>query len=69
MNFLKKIYILLLSLSYICVSAQSITDEVLLTDSDLPLIIINTGGQIIPDEPEIIAHMGIIDHEGGGKII
>ncbi|MFC2132856.1 CotH kinase family protein, partial [Bacteroidota bacterium] len=30
--------------------------------SDLPLVVINTGGVTIPDEPRIIAHMGIIDN-------
>jgi hypothetical protein len=33
--------------------------------SDLPLIIINTSGQDIPDEPKITATMGIIDNQNG----
>lgn len=35
--------------------------------SNLPIIIINTNGATIPDEPKIIANMGIIDN-GIGKI-
>lgn len=37
------------------------------TSSTLPVVIINTNGQEIPDEPKIIADMGIIDN-GTGKI-
>lgn len=36
------------------------------TSSNLPLVIINTGGQNIPDDPKIIADMGII-WNGDGK--
>lgn len=35
------------------------------TTSDLPLILINTNGQIIPDEPKIAAVMRIIDNPSG----
>lgn len=37
------------------------------TQSTLPIIVINTGGQAIPDEPKINATMGII-HNGSGNI-
>lgn len=37
------------------------------TSSKLPIVIINTKGQAIPDEPKITAHMKIIAH-GGGQI-
>lgn len=33
--------------------------------SNLPIIVINTNGQSIPDDPRIIAHMGIIDNGTG----
>jgi hypothetical protein len=33
--------------------------------SNLPIIVINTNGQTIPDEPKITAHMGIIDNGVG----
>ena len=36
-----------------------------LSSSNLPIIIINTNGQIIPDEPKITAHLGIIDNGFG----
>ncbi len=35
--------------------------------SDIPIVIINSNGQHIPDEPKITAHMGIIDN-GPGQI-
>lgn len=37
------------------------------TSSNLPIIIINTSGQSIVDEPKITAHMGII-YNGVGNI-
>lgn len=39
--------------------------QVLLQSSDLPIVIINTQGQTIPDEPKITALMGIIDNGPG----
>ena len=38
-----------------------------LNTSNLPLIVINTGGRHIPDEPKMLATMGIIDN-GAGKV-
>jgi hypothetical protein len=38
-----------------------------LTSSDLPIIVINTRGQSIPDEPKITAEMGIIDNGPGNR--
>lgn len=35
--------------------------------SELPIVIINSNGQHIPDEPKITAHMGIVDN-GPGQI-
>ncbi len=37
------------------------------SDSDLPIIKINTQGQGIPDEPKIVAQMGIIDNGPGNR--
>ena len=37
------------------------TQQVSLSESILPIIIIDTNGKIIVDEPKINAHMGIID--------
>ncbi|MCF8365995.1 MAG: CotH kinase family protein [Bacteroidales bacterium] len=39
-----------------------ITDEL---TSNLPIVVINTYGQEIPDEPKITAHMGIVDNGPG----
>jgi hypothetical protein len=36
-------------------------------DSDLPIIVINTFGEPIPDEPKITARMGIIDNGPGER--
>lgn len=35
------------------------------TSSNLPIVVINTSGQFIPDEPKITAHMGIINNGPG----
>jgi hypothetical protein len=40
-------------------------DPIIIEECDLPLIIINTGGLDIPDEPKINATMGIIDNPNG----
>lgn len=39
--------------------------DVDLTSSTLPIVVIETSGQTIPDEPGIIAHMGIINNGFG----
>ena len=38
-----------------------------LASSDLPIIVIDTHGQTIPDEPKIDASMGVIDHGPGQR--
>jgi len=38
-----------------------------LDSSDIPIVLINTFGQHIPDEPKITAHLGIIDN-GPGQV-
>jgi len=52
-----KIY--LLTLLFIISFAQLFA-QVTLTSSNLPIVIINTNGQTIPDDPKITASMGII---------
>jgi len=37
------------------------------TSSNLPIIVINTNGQVIPDEPKITADMGIIFNAGNAR--
>jgi subtilisin-like proprotein convertase family protein len=37
------------------------------TSSDLPIVMINSFGQNIPDDPKILAHMGIIDNGFGNR--
>jgi len=51
--------VLLATLSLFPVYAQT------LTESHLPLFIIDTDGQAIPDEPKIMAHLGVIDNGPG----
>lgn len=42
-------------------------NSTIFTSTKLPLMIINTNGQTIPDEPRIVADMGLIDN-GEGKL-
>ncbi|MFN6373946.1 MAG: CotH kinase family protein [Chitinophagia bacterium] len=44
----------------------ALAQQTILTSSDLPIVIINTGGQIISNDPKITASMGIINN-GVGK--
>ncbi|KAF0141640.1 MAG: spore coat protein CotH [Stygiobacter sp.] len=41
--------------------------QVMLTSSNLPIIVINTNGQTIKDEPKITATMGVIDNGTGNR--
>lgn len=41
--------------------------QVTLTSSNLPIIVINTNGQEIPDDPKITADMGIINNGDGNR--
>ncbi|MDH7604099.1 MAG: CotH kinase family protein [Melioribacter sp.] len=61
MNIIKNIFINLLIITSIVFS------QVKLTSSNLPIIVIDTEGKNIVDEPKIDAHMGIIDN-GEGKL-
>lgn len=57
---MKKIILSLLALFCIIrITAQT------LTTSNLPIIVINTNGQSIADDPKIMANMGIIHNAGG----
>jgi hypothetical protein len=38
-----------------------------ITESNLPILIINTGAQTIPDDPKIIVDMGLIDNGYGNR--
>lgn len=44
---------------------QSNAQNVTFTSSNLPIIVINTGGGTIVDDPKIVADMGIIDNGAG----
>lgn len=46
---------------YNCALSQSVT----FTSSDLPIVVINTGGLQIFDEPKVVVNMGIIDNGPG----
>lgn len=43
------------------------TEPFTFTSSNLPVVVINTNGQTIPDDPRILAHMGIIDNGNGNR--
>jgi hypothetical protein len=60
---MKQLYALLLLFGII---QPAFTQTVNFTSSDLPVIVINTNGQAILDDPKITADMGIIDN-GPGK--
>ncbi len=47
---------------FICAKGNA---QVTLTSSNLPIVVINTNGQTIPDEPKIDASMGIINNGDG----
>jgi spore coat protein CotH len=42
--------------------------SVVVTESHLPIVYIDTQGQPIPDDPKIEAHMGIINHDGTNRL-
>src|SRR6185437_2439779 len=60
---IKKIFPYLLLLFGLPVSAQLVN----FTSSNLPIIVINTNGQTIPDDPKIDAEMGIINNANGAR--
>lgn len=64
MQRLTKIFSIILSI-FICYNFGF--SQVVITTSNLPIVVINTNGQVIPDEPKIIVDMGII-YNGPGEI-
>lgn len=61
---MNRILIACLCLSIASWSAHA---QVSFTSSNLPVIVINTGGQEIPNDPKITADMGIIFNAGGAR--
>lgn len=60
---MKQLFVLLLT----CLTLYS-GAQVSFTDSDLPIVVINTSGGIpIPDDPRVIAQMGVIDNGVGNR--
>ncbi len=51
----------------IFLALQVMQAQVNLQNSNLPIVVINTFGQVIPDEPKIMANMGIIDNGPGQR--
>ena len=60
-----KVFIYPILLFFLCLSPAISAADGLLTSSDLPIVLIDTNGQIISDEPKIEAQMGIIDNGQG----
>ncbi len=54
-------------LSFLAMSLGVLNAQVTLTESNLPIIVVNTFGDNIPDDPKIMAQMGIINN-GNGQI-
>ena len=61
------LFALLLSLPVAGWAQASLPVAVAFTSSDLPIVIIDTKQQAIPDSPKIVADMEIIDNGGGGR--
>jgi hypothetical protein len=58
---------LLIFLGCLLAASLSFAQSVNFTSSNLPIIIINTNGQTIPDEPKITADMGMINNPNGAR--
>lgn len=56
---------LVLNAFTVCASAVPADSTGAFTSSNLPIVVIDTRGQYIPDEPKITAHMGIVDNGPG----
>ncbi|MGL6266393.1 MAG: CotH kinase family protein, partial [Chitinophagaceae bacterium] len=48
-------------------SLTGFAQSVNFSSSNLPIVIINTNGQTIPDEPKIMADMGMINNPNGAR--
>jgi hypothetical protein len=60
-------YFIQFSLFFFMVSHNSVNAQVILSSSNLPIIVIDTHGQVIPNEPKIEADMGIIYNGPGNR--
>jgi hypothetical protein len=49
------------------IALAPLSAQVNFTSSNLPIVVINTNGQFIPDEPKITATMGVIDNGPGQR--
>ncbi|PKL82429.1 MAG: hypothetical protein CVV24_10175 [Ignavibacteriae bacterium HGW-Ignavibacteriae-3] len=58
-------YKIIIFLLYAAVISNVNIAQVTFTSSNIPIIVINTNGQTIPDEPKITADMGVIDNGPG----
>ncbi len=58
---------MLISIFGLLVSTVAGFGQVNFTSSNLPIVVINTNGQTIPDEPKITVNMGIIWNENGQR--
>ncbi|GAB5536998.1 MAG: CotH kinase family protein [Rubricoccaceae bacterium] len=58
---------LAIGLAVFCCAAQTDAQTVSFTSSNLPIVILDTEGQSIPDEPKITAQMQIIDNGPGTR--
>jgi len=54
-------------LLFLIFNSNTYFSQVTFTSSNLPIIVINTHGQTIPDDPKITADMGIIDNGPGQR--
>lgn len=66
MTILAKIHFYLLTILFFSFSLSTL-GQVDFSSSDIPIVIIDTEGQEIPDEPKIIANMRIIDNGKNGR--
>lgn len=55
------------AITLLCLTIIGKTQTVSFTSSNLPIIVINTNGQEIPDDPKITADMGIIFNAGNAR--
>jgi hypothetical protein len=56
-----------LFLFFLLLSWSGFSQSVNFSSSNLPIVIINTNGQTIPDEPKIMADMGMINNPNGAR--
>ena len=64
-NILTSFFFIIILISCNNVEDESVSIDVDFNQSNLPIIMIDTYGDEIPDEPRIDAYMGIIDNKSG----